>query len=358
MRNGRGVDGSEGPKTRVALLVALALATGACTDDRGAQLRTTTPAPEAAPVGSTLEDRLQAELEIEGEPDWLVADAGSVWVIRSDAAAVDRIDPETDEVISTIEVGEIPCNGIAAGFDAIWVASCRDQKLYRISVDDEKVDALDIPVFKSFSGTGPFGGFAAGEDAVWMVTEGESGVFDALARIDPRTNTITDTIPLGHLGGGVAVGEGAVWVTAPEDGLLLRVDPATLEVSDHAEGLAQPAWVATGEGGIWVLSGVWSEPDRPEGDGSVTRVDPETGEIVARIRVDEEPGEAGDIEVGEGLVWAKTQYTLLAGIDPDTNAVVDRITDQKGLGGVAAGFGSVWVSDFAFSRVWRVSATP
>jgi streptogramin lyase len=337
--------------------MALALASSACSDSPEGAHRGETAAPTSAAVGSTLEDRLEAQIAVGDQPDWILADFGSVWVARDEAAAVDRIDPETNEVVSTIEVGPHPCDGLASGFGAIWVPSCTAQKLYRISASNEQVEAtIVIPLFQGVAGTGPFGGLATDEEAVWMMTQGRSGVFDALARIDPRTNKITDTIPLGHLGGGVAVGDGAVWVTAPEDGLLLRVDPASREVVDQVEGLAQPSWVATGEGGVWVLSGVWS--DHQEGDGSVVRVDPETGEIVAGIKLDESPGQAGYITVGEGLVWARTQFTLLAGIDPDTNAVVDRITDQKGLGGVTVGHGSIWLSDFAFNAVWRVTTTP
>ncbi len=76
--------------------------------------------------------------------------------------------------------------------------------------------------------------------------------------------------------------------------------------------------------------------------------------MASRIQVDDRPGQAGDVVLGEGSVWVRTQYTLLARIDPVANRVVERYTDQKGLGGVVADFGSVWLSDFAFNRVWRV----
>jgi hypothetical protein len=41
-------------------------------------------------------------------------------------------------------------------------------------------------------------------------------------------------------------------------------------------------------------------------------------------------------------------------IDPAASSVVDRVTEQGGLGGVTIGFESVWLSDFAFKRVWRI----
>jgi hypothetical protein len=50
---------------------------------------------------------------------------------------------------------------------------------------------IDVPIFQSFAGTGPFGGIDAGEGAVWLVTDGGRGVFNALARIDPESNSVT-----------------------------------------------------------------------------------------------------------------------------------------------------------------------
>lgn len=314
-------------------------------------------AEEEGPRSLALDEQLQAELTIEGQRDWMAAGYGSVWVLVDEASAVARIDPATNELAATIEVGGHPCDGVAAGFGAVWVPSCTERQLYRISSHTDEVEAtIDVAVFQSVAGAGPFGGLAAGEGAVWIVTEGRTGELDALARIDPRSNAITDTIPLGHLGGGVAVGEGAVWVTAPEDGVLVRVDPVSLEIVDEVEGLAQPAWVATGEGAVWVLSGTWR--DHPEGDGSVTRVDPTTNEIVARIRLDDAPGQAGHITVGGGSVWARTQFTLLARIDPASNTVVERYSDVRGLGDVDVGFGSVWLSDSGFNKVWRLPLEP
>jgi streptogramin lyase len=147
----------------------------------------------------SLEDELEAELTVADQPDWMAVGYGSTWVARDEAGAMDRIDPRTDEVVATIKVGDHPCVGMAAAFGSIWVPSCSKQAVYRISAASEDVEAVvKVPVFKTFSGTGPFGGFAAGVGAVWIVTEGKSGAFDVLARIDPRSNEVTDEISLGH----------------------------------------------------------------------------------------------------------------------------------------------------------------
>jgi virginiamycin B lyase len=54
------------------------------------------------------------------------------------------------------------------------------------------------------------------------------------------------------------------------------------------------AGVAVGFGDVWVASSI---------DGTVTRIDPQTGEVVATIEVD---GEPEDVGVGAGGVWVTT----------------------------------------------------
>jgi streptogramin lyase len=151
----------------------------------------------------------------------------------------------------------------------------------------------------------------------------------------------------------VAIDDSAIWVTAPHDGSLLRVDPASHEVLE-LDGFVQPANVAVGEGAVWVLSGTWN--DQSFGDGSLRRLDPATNQIVATIELDEKFSSAGGLAVGEGSVWARTSFTMLAKIDPASNTVVERFKNEKGNGDVKVGFGSVWLSDFAFNMVWRLPA--
>jgi YVTN family beta-propeller protein len=46
---------------------------------------------------------------------------GSVWVTNYDDGTVSRVDPATNEVVATIEVGRHP-DHIAAGEGGVWVA--------------------------------------------------------------------------------------------------------------------------------------------------------------------------------------------------------------------------------------------
>jgi virginiamycin B lyase len=342
----------------MSLTILVALLLGGCgeTDD-GA----TDPAGSASPsetaasvVELELQEELEAELDIADQPDWITTGFGAAWVARDEAAAVDRIDAETNEVVATIDVGAHPCNGIVAAFDSVWVPSCEEQALYRIDPEsNEASPVIELPVFLSTSGALGHE-LSAGAGSIWMVTEGESGDFDALARIDPETEKVTATIPLGYAGASVAATDDAVWVTAPDDGVVVRVDPASEEVVAEVADLQAPGFVAVDTEGAWVLSGLTS--DRTPGDGSLTRIDPATNEVAGTIQIDEAPGQAADVAVGGGFVYVRTQYTLLAKIDPASSSIIERYTDQKGIGGVAVDEDSVWLSDLAFNKVWRVPA--
>jgi virginiamycin B lyase len=104
-----------------------------------------------------------------------------------------------------------------------------------------------------------------------------------------------------------------------------------------------PRFLAWGAGALWVLN---------QGDGSVTRVAPETNQAVGTIPVGV-PGTGGDIAFGEGAVWVSAAGVPLSRIDPVTNRVVAQF---RGAGGDAArvGHGSIWLSNHALEQVWRI----
>jgi YVTN family beta-propeller protein len=88
--------------------------------------------------------------------------------------------------------------------------------------------------------------------------------------------------------------------------------------------------VAVGEGGVWLTNA---------DAGSVTRIDPTTGHVVATVQVGNEPER---VLAGAGSVWVQTKLGLpaLYRIDPTT----DRITRKIDI--VLEGLGphAVWVT--------------
>lgn len=161
-----------------------------------------------------------------------------------------------------------------------------------------------------------------------------------VARIDPATNGVQATIPIGGVVD-VAAGDGQVWVASYSANSVGRVDLATNTVPQTID-VDGPSGIAVGEGGVWVVSPV---------QGTVTRIDPATSTIVATIVVAKPapglyglivPG-AGSIAVGDGAVWATMENSgKVARIDPSSNRVVATIGTGS-YPSVAFADGALWV---------------
>src|SRR4029453_13280046 len=93
------------------------------------------------------------------------------------------------------------------------------------------------------------GGIAAAPQGVWV----SSGTGQLLL-VDARTNTVTQSVPIGNGPQGVAFGGGAVWVANTPDGTVSRFDPGTGRIRKIAVG-GSPTGVAYGDGEVWVAAG-------------------------------------------------------------------------------------------------------
>jgi hypothetical protein len=78
----------------------------------------------SGPLSDTLEERLEATVDIEGADFPFVA-FDSVWVVAGGPShpAIVRVDPATNTIIADISVPGANCTGAVAGFDAIWACS-------------------------------------------------------------------------------------------------------------------------------------------------------------------------------------------------------------------------------------------
>ena len=166
--------------------------------------------------------------------------------------------------------------------------------------------------------------------------------------VDPR---VTAQVPVGGFPGGLAAGEGSVWVPHQEcDGSLVRIDQDTNQVIAEIPTEIYPSNVAVGFGGVWVEGSVCDEDKEP---GRLVRIDPETNEVAATVAL---PGHSADIASGEGGIWVSVGFGTNAGepwkgellrIDPDTNTIDARVPIEGNPRDVVVGEGSVWVLTMA-----------
>jgi YVTN family beta-propeller protein len=174
---------------------------------------------------------------------------GAVWVTNGNAEVV-RVDPETNEVVATIQVGNDP-SAIATGDGAVWVADSVDNTVTRIDSTRPNAVTAVVPV-----GRAP-AAIAAGTNGVWVANTGE----DTISRIDPDTATVVARINVGRRPTGVAVGAGGVWVANSVGGTVSRIDPKTNRVAETVELGEAPQGVTVSAGSVWVS--VQSAPTVP-----------------------------------------------------------------------------------------------
>jgi DNA-binding beta-propeller fold protein YncE len=186
------------------------------------------------------------------------------------------------------------------------------------------------------------------EGAVWVIDRADGAVDaagvakGALYRVDPSTNAIADRID-GVIGGSIAVAGGAAWVASPGLDRLLRVDLATKAVVRIATGPAGdlPSGVAVTPGAVWVSN---------HHGGTVSRVDPETLRLVARVPAYAEGATKPQFLAPDprGVWVGLSDEPLLLHIDAATNTLGARVdiggANECTCGGTASEGERVWIA--------------
>jgi YVTN family beta-propeller protein len=257
--------------------------------------------------------------------------ASTVRVAPNEVAAIDI---GSDRVVAAIPVGDRP-GGIAFGSGSLWVANLGDQTISRVDPNSRRTLPM-IPV------AGPPTGIAAGPRGMWVVeSAGTSSVL--VGRVDPVFDTFGSVARIGNVDptGPVAIAThgNSVWV-APSTGLLTRLDGTTGKKAWQRDPNASPAGIAVGEGATWLTD--------PEA-GNVVRVDPSG--LLTPIGVGDAPT---GIAIGAGGVWVVDSLDdAVVRIDPDTRSVSATIPVGQSPAGVAFGAGSVWVANSGDGTVTR-----
>jgi YVTN family beta-propeller protein len=314
-------------------------------------------------------------------PEQVVVNGNAVWIRGSGTPfgnpdQLYRIDPQRKAVVAAIPIGRSTVvaglhedQGLVAGMGAVWVGNSRDGTVSRIDPQTNQVVAT-IPVTRS-NGM-PIG---VGAGAVWVGHPGGS-----VTRIDPQTNQVVATIPSGQsfplTSGGVAVGEGAVWVAAQPQ--LIRIDPQTskvvgrVQVVDRFGGFI-PGLVhdEKGEaaGALWALGATLKIFPLRRFSVTVFRIDPHTNQVAATIPVSQFPfGEEMGVGLaaGEGAVWIGDSLNgTVWRLDSQTNKAVPAIRGEVRFQRLfAVGHGAIWLlglSRASFRQTtgtWVVALSP
>jgi virginiamycin B lyase len=267
--------------------------------------------------------------------DWVAITPGAVWVGSTGPFAVHRIDPKTNQRVASVKLPGEPCAGLATGFGSLWVPLCgRTQML-------AKVDLLSNKLLNVFN-IGPAaaeGGVTVSPDSVWLVIDKEG----SLARIDPATGTVRQTVHVPAGSYNPFYSDGQVWVTRADGSEITAVDAATAQVSATAQTGPGPRFLTAGAGAVWTLN---------QGDGSLTRVDIQTKKATKTVALGT-PGHGGDISFGGGMVWTTMRKVPLSVIDGASAAL---LCQWQGPGGDSLGIGdgAIWLTDYHAGTISRI----
>jgi streptogramin lyase len=235
-------------------------------------------------------------------------------------------------VVAVIPVHATPSAGLDANSSAVWVPSDLDGSISRVDPLTNEV-AASIDLGSARSCTLCWGAVATHADSVWATS---SSARLTLLGIDPQSNQITAHLPLPVFPSAVmTTNDGAVWVASVLDSAVVRFDPVSQQVLTRIS-IPRPSRLAAGDDALWVIS---LPDDAP--DGRVVAIDTHTDRIVANVEVGVQPIA---IAFGEGSVWVLDQgRQRLQRIDPRANAIVASIPVGFLPTGVAVGEASIWV---------------
>ena len=169
-----------------------------------------------------------------------------------------------------------------------------------------------------------------------------------LEMIDPKSHSVVRSIGVGVHPGGLAVGEGSVWVTDADSPTLLRVHARYFSVDRiglHQKSPRDPGGaggLSVGAGSVWVA----------QGEERVLRIDPRTGRVEHRIEVPH----VNDVLFADGKAWlVSTGDGTVRRVDPATNEITGSVRLRPDICCAAVGGGFVWIGTGDDHTVWKFS---
>jgi YVTN family beta-propeller protein len=328
-----------------ALAAALAAALVAVVLARG-DAQPVVVAPNSVAVIDPETNDVVDAIGVGDSPGPIAADSGSVWVVNLNDRTLTKIDPAGRSVVQSVglHVGSglaTPSLLIAAAGDDVWVWACH-QTLFRVDPRSGQV-AEELEILRN---SGAYSGFscalAAEPGAAWVPMDYRSpdeyrpevlhveAPTDALASISERFSV---PAPEEAYRSAMTIGAGSIWVADHDGGAVRRMDPATGAITATVRLGDSPSAMVFGHGSAWVANDV---------EDTVTRIDPRTTSVVRAISVGTDPVA---LAVGPDAIWAANSGDgTVSRIDPKTNAVTATIQVGHRPLGVAVADGHVWVT--------------
>jgi hypothetical protein len=214
-----------------------------------------TPAADSKPVALTkLAEPVKIDSGVGAAVPAVAANADSVWILSDDKTTLSRIDPDQNKVVSELRLPG-GCNTLTFGETALWVTCPSENRVLRINPEttlvEKRIEVSPQPA-----------ALAIGQSSLWVLCLKDGKV----ERIDPKTNKVTKTIETavsGATAGGIAFGQGSIWVTL-RGFPITRIDPVSEKVVQQFWGSGGGA-IQFGQGSLWLTN---------LEEGTLWRIDP------------------------------------------------------------------------------------
>jgi virginiamycin B lyase len=319
-----------GPPAATLLLLAGALL-GCAEDERpeepdgSSESPSETPTPEddespsptyleAGDLPTTLSLKEVGARRLPARPfaDFAVAAGDGVWLSGVAPGAV-RYSASGAITARTRIPGEV-VQALAATAESVWVPSLNPSALFRLDATTGAVlDRARLPaspVAEAVVG-------AAGGRAYVLVEPSEPRI----AVVEGAK--VVEEIPAPEGAVAVRAGFGSLWVPTSV-GTVERYDLGSGSWTSVPVG-PRPRFLDVGFGAVWVMN---------QGDGSVSRIDPRSGEAEQLAMTGLAIG-GGDLTVGGGAVWLRTDSVVVR-IDPRTRRATHVVGPPPGSASAAA----------------------
>ncbi len=175
---------------------------------------------------------------------------------------------------------------------------------------------------------------------------------NSVAVIDPQTNTVVGSGPVGSRPGPIVFGAESLWVANLDDQTVSRIDPGSLQTLRVLALPDPPTGLAAGAGAIWVAQ---SNPQAST--VSVNAIDPQFDALGAdravreprarRLGLGRSPGQRG---LGRSVLGSASRVD-------SAGRVLQRIDPNSGPAAITLGDGATWLVDTEGDNVIRVDAT-
>ncbi|MBI5527277.1 MAG: hypothetical protein HY897_13160 [Deltaproteobacteria bacterium] len=165
-------------------------------------------------------------------PDGLTWDGEFLWATDCSTSRIDKVDPETGDVVSSIDVAGVNSDELAFDGEHLWITdhtatempgmSAPPPAIYRIDRADGKVLRKFAPPGQDSGGKFPMGIAWDGKN-LWNIDTYDVKIY----KLDPATGSVLGSIPAPAGGScGIAWDGACLWVSdASTNGLIYHIDP-------------------------------------------------------------------------------------------------------------------------------------